>query len=210
MIMMLLGYAVRKLLYLRSNVEIRNPFEVAKLDSIGQLLKTILFAGVVLILMYIPVYLARYLFNADFRICSFVVAAGSLKRLPLILFKYVPLWLVFYIPNAIMNAGTRYKDIPEWVTTTVSAIANGLSLVIFLFIQYNTLFSTGALWNGTAGMAGIVGFAIVPCLVYAAYSARYIYKKTGNIWAAGMINGALMCFVTTFATRYMTDLVMTF
>ena len=209
-IVMLLGYAVRKLLYLKSGIEIRNPFEVAKLDSISQFLKTILFAGVVLILMYLPVYLARYLFNADFRICSFVVAAGSIKRLPLIVLKYVPLWLVFYIPNAIMNAGTRYKDIPEWITTTVSAVANGLSLVVFVFIQYSTLFSTGALWNGTAGMAGIVAFAIIPCLFYAAYSARYIYKKTGNVWAAGMINGALMCFVTTFATRYMTDLVITF
>lgn len=162
--------------------------------------------------MYIPVYLARYAFNADFRICSFAVGGVSLKKLPLILCKYVPLWLVFYIPNAIFNANTRYKDVPEWITTTICALSNGASLIIFLFIQYGTLSRTGALWLNSVGgaMAGIVSFAVAPCLIYAAYSARFIYKKTGNIWAAGLINGALMCSVTTFVTSYTTDFILNF
>jgi len=210
LLVLLAGFGVRKLLAIKSKDAVQNPFEVARIDNVSQFFKTILFAAAVLVLMYIPVYIARYVFNADFRICSFVVGGVSIKKLPLIVCKYVPLWLMFYIPNAISNANTRYKDIPEWVTATVCAVTNGVSLIIFLFIQYGTLFRTGALWNGTAGMAGIVAFAIVPCLFYAAYSARYIYKKTGNVWAAGLINGTLMCFVTTFVTRYITDLVVTF
>lgn len=209
-LMILAGFGAKKLIALRTKEELSNPFEIAKMDSIGQLCKTVLFAAVILILMFIPVYLARYAFNADFRICSFVVGAVSIKKLPLIICKYVPLWLAFYIPNAIMNANTRYRDVPGWLTTLICALANGISLVIFVMIQYSTLFSTGALWNASAGMAGIVAFAIIPCLFYAAYSARFIYKKTGNIWAAGITNGALMCFVSTFVTRYITDLVITF
>ena len=204
------GYGVKKLLAQRSGVPVQSPFAVARLDNAGQFGRTVLFAAVILVVMFLPVYIARYLFNADFRICSFVVGAVSLKKLPLILCKYVPLWLAFYIPNAIMNANTRYRNIPEWISASVCALSNGIALVVFAFIQYSTLFRTGNLWNVSAGMAGIVSFAVIPCLFYAAFSARYIYKKTGNIWAAGLINDALMCFVTTFVTRYITDIVITF
>ena len=41
-------------------------------------------------------------------------------------------------------------------------------------------------------------------------SARYITKKTGNPWVAGMINGTVMCCSTLFATRFMTDFVLVF
>ena len=53
----------------------------------------------------------------DFRICSFVVALPQYKELPLFLVKYLPLWAAFYVPNAILNANTRFKEIPEWLTT---------------------------------------------------------------------------------------------
>lgn len=208
--MILVGFGVRKLIYRKSDTQVSCPFEAAKLDSFTQFLKTLLFAVVVLGLMYIPVYLARYLFNADFRICSLVVGGVTFKKLPLIICKYLPLWLSFYVPNAIMNANTRYKDIPEWMTTAICGVANGISVIIFVFIQYSTLFSTGALWSASGGMAGIVGFAVAPCLIFAAFSARYIYKKTGNVWAAGILNGTLMCFVSTFVTQYTTDFMLTF
>lgn len=208
-VMIFANYFVKKILYRKSN-SLSNPFESAYLDSGLQMLKTIGFSAVVVILMFIPVYVARYVFQADFRICSFIVTAVQLDKLPLIVFKYVPLWLVFYIPNAIMNVNTRYKEIPEWLSVLICAVTNGLGLIVFLVKQYTTLFMTGALWNPTCGMAGIVGFAIVPCLLYAAISARYIYRKTGNVWAAGMINGTLMCCLTLFCTRYYTDFMLTF
>lgn len=206
----LIGFGIRKLLYRKSDVKVVNPFAVADVSSVRQFLLTVLFSATVVFLMFIPVYIARYVFNADFRICSFIITAGELRNLPLVICKYVPIWLVFYIPNAISIAGTRYKDVPDWVTTVIMAVANSISLVIFLWIQYGTLFKTGALWNGSCGMAGIVAWAIVPCLAFAAVSARYITKKTGNIWAAGMINGTVMCFSTLFATRYMTDFILMF
>lgn len=205
--MILLGYVI-KLLLDRKNAG--SPFAAAGLDSVKQFFLTLLFALCVVTLMYVPVVIARYLFNADFRICSFVVAFPPLRKLPIIFVKYLPLWLAFYLPNALVNANTRYRDLPDWVSALACSLVNGIALVIFLFKQYGTLFRTGALWNSTAAMAGIVAFAVVPCLFYAAFSARYIYKKTGNVWAAGLINGAVMCFASTFATRYMTDFVINF
>ena len=208
--MMLLGYGVRKLLYYKERDSVTNPFAFASLDSVNQFLRSALFAIVVVGIMYIPVYVARYVFNADFRICSLIIMAGGIEKWPLVFCKYVPIWLTFYIPNAIMIAGTRYKDVPDWVTAVICSVSNCIALVIFLFKQYGTLFNTGALWNGSCGMAGIVAFAIIPCLAYAAFSAQYIYKKTGNVWVAGFINGTLMCCSTLFATRFMTDFVLMF
>lgn len=208
--MILLGYALRKLLFRKSGEEIACPFAVADVSNVRQFLLTALFALTVVVLMYVPVYVARYVFNADFRICSFVIMAAEPGKLPLVFCKYVPIWLCFYIPNAITVAGTRYKDLPDWASALVIALSNCIALVIFLFKQYGTLFSTGALWNTSCGMAGIVAFAIVPCLAFAAFSARFIHKQTGSIWAAGFINGTVMCCSTLFATRFMTDFVLNF
>lgn len=207
---MLLGFGVRKVLGRKCDTQVLSPFEAAKLASVSQFLKTLLFATLIFVLMYIPLYVARYLFNADFRIFNLVAGCVPFKRLPLIIFKYIPLWLSFFIPNAMMNANTRYKDIPEWVTTTVCGLTNALSVIIFLFLQYGTLYSTGALWNPSCGTAGIMGFALVPCLIFAAFSARYIYKKTGNVWAAGILNGMLMCSITTFVANCNTDFIFNF
>ena len=203
-------FGLRKLVYRKSDVKVANPFAVADLSSVRQFFLSVLFSLTVVVLMFIPVYIARYVFNADFRICSFIICAGELKSLPLVFCKYVPIWLLFYIPNAITIAGTRYKDVPDWVMTVVMAVANSIALVVFLFLQYGTLFKTNAMWEPTCGMAGIVAWAIIPCLAFAAVSARYITKKTGNPWVAGMINGTVMCCSTLFATRFMTDFILMF
>ena len=203
-----LSFLLRKIL--ARGKEVSNPFAPAALDSLKQFFLTALFGITVVVLMFIPVYIARYVFNADFRICSFIVMAGEISELPLVLCKYVPIWLCFYIPNAITLAATRYKNVPDWVTALVCAVANSLALIIFVIKQYGTLFRTGFLWDPNGGMAGIVAFPIIFCLFFAAFSARYVYKKTGNIWAAGFINGTVMCCSTLFATSFPTDFVLTF
>ena len=99
---------------------------------------------------------------------------------------------------------------PDWLSTTICAIGNCVAVVIFIIIQYSTLYNTGALWNTSCGMAGIVAFAVAPCLFFAAFSARYIYNKTNNAWAAGMINALVMCCVTLFSTSYNFDYMLSF
>lgn len=208
--MIIVNYALRWLLYRKSKVSIGNPFAPAGTSCVSQFLLTIVFAFTVVILMFIPVYVARYVFDADFRICSFIVYAPPIDNIPLTVMKYFPIWLTFYVPNAIMNANTRYKDVPNWLTTTICAIANCVALVIFVIIQYSALYRNGQLWRVDCSMAGILAFAVIPCLFYAAYSARYIYNRTRNAWAAGLINGLVMCCVTLFSTSFATDFLINF
>ena len=133
--MIIIGYGIKKLLYRKSSFKVTNPFAPVALDSVSQFFLSVLFVITVVFVMFIPVYIARYVFAADSRICSFIVTAPQIDRIPLVLIKYVPMWFAFYSPNAIMNANTKYRDVPDWVTTIICAVANCLDLVIFHYIQ---------------------------------------------------------------------------
>lgn len=209
-LVMLAGYGVKRLFNRKNSVALSGPFAAGAMSSVSQFMLTVVFSFTVVIIMFIPVYIARYVFAADFRICSLVVTAPQLDKIPVVVCKYMPMWLLFYVPNAIMNANTRYKDLPDWLTTLICAIGNCIAVVIFIIIQYSTLYKTGALWNPTCGMAGIVAFAVAPCLFFAAFSARFIYNKTKNAWAAGMINGIVMTCVTLFSTSFNFDYMLSF
>jgi hypothetical protein len=210
LVMICVNYGLRRLLYGKVGGELANPFAPAALDSVSQFFRTVLFVFTTVLILYVPVFLAYYVFQADFRICSLVVALPELAELPVILVKYLPIWVLFYVPNAILNANTRYRDLPDWASTTICAIANSLALIVFIVIQYTTLFSQGHLWQTTVGMGGIVAFAVAPCLAFAAFSARFVYKKTGSAWAAGLLNATIMCLMICALTNHTTDIIFPF
>jgi len=201
--MIVLGYVLTKLL---NKKYAGNPFAVAGVESVSQFLLTALYALTVVIVMFIPVFVADKVFHADFRICTLSVQAGALSWLPVIITRYLPLWLAFYIPNAIVIANASYKDMPEWASTAVYAVANCLALIIMLIKQYTTIVSKGTEMPFVA-MGGLVAFALIPVLAFAAFSARYIYKKTGNIWAAGFVNGTIFCLMMVWSNSWTTDLI---
>lgn len=203
-------YYCRRILFAKDKVEIDNPFKTGALNSISQFLLTMLFSATVVAIMFIPSYIARYVFDADFRICSLVVMAPELEKLPIVFVSYLPMWMIFYIPNAIFNANTRYMDVPDWLSTTICAVGNSLGLVLYIIIQYTHLYKYDSLWSPDGGMAAISAFAVAPCLIFAAYSARYIYKKTGNAWAAGGINAIVMCVTTIIPNGIATDMLFPF
>ena len=204
--MILVNYAVKRLVYAGSGVTVANPFESARLDSVSQFFKTILFAVVVLAIMYIPVYIAEAVFMTDFRVCSLAVQLGDLNKLYVIIVRYLPMWLLFFIVNAIFNANTRYRDVPEWVSALVCAVANCLALLIFIYIQYSTILTQGVVPYPDMTMGGIAACFTCPFLAFAGFSARYIYKKTGNAWAAGIINGSIACLMSLYGSWIANDL----
>jgi len=208
--MIFVNYIIKKIAYGKDNQMVDNPFAPAILDNLTGFFRIVLFSFTIVAIMYIPVYIAYHVFNADFRICSLMVMSAEPNKFFIVLAKYLPMWALFYVPNAIMNANTRYKDLPDWVTTVICAVANSISLVIFICVQYSTLYSTGSLWKPAAGMGGIVAFAVAPCLAFAAFSARFVYKKTGSVWVSGLINAILMCCITCFGSTFGTDLIFPF
>lgn len=210
LVMILFNYGFKVLLYGKDRSSLGNPFAPAALRSVSHFLKICLLAITTVVIMYIPVFIAYWLFNADFRICSLVVGLPELAELPGILLKYLPIWIIFYVPNAILNANTRFKDVPDWLSTLICSIGNSIGLIVFIVIQYSHLVSNGLAWKPYAGMAGIVAWAVAPALAFAAWSARFIYKKTGSAWVAGLINALVMCLSTCALTNWGTDLIFPF
>lgn len=205
--MILLNYAARWLLCKDQRKTLGNPFASLVVDSASQLLYTLLFAVVVVAILYVPVVIASLVFKADFRICTLAVQIGSARFLPTIITRYIPLWLMFYVPYAVMNGNTRFRDLPEWASTTLCALANGLPLVIFLIKQYSTIYSKGVEMPYNS-MAGLIAFTLIPVLAFAAVTSRYIYKKTGNAWLAGLINGIIFCLMMVYGNGWKTDFIL--
>ena len=73
----------------------------------------------------------------------------------------------------------RFKDLPEWATVLICAVANALPIMLLTYINYSTLFSTGLLWNSSS-QPGIMAYNLFAPMIFIAISGRYIYKRTGN------------------------------
>ncbi len=204
LVMILVNFGAQWLFGKKDREKLGNPLGSLVVESASQFLYTILFAFVVVGILFIPVAIAGLVFKADFRICTLAVQVGSLRWLPTILTRYLPLWLMFYVPYAVMNGNTRFKDLPEWASTTICCLANGLPLTIFLIIQYTNIYTKGTVMPYNS-MAGLIAFTLIPVLVFAAVSSRYIYKKTGSAWAAGTINGLIFCLMMVYGNAWRTD-----
>lgn len=205
LVMMCVNYLFKRIAY-GKNAELANPFGVAKVDSVSQFLLSLLFVAVVVIIAYIPVVIADKLFEFDFRVCTVAVQTGKLDKLPVILTRYLPMWLLFYVPNAFFNANTRYRDLPDWASALICSIANGLALIVMIVIQYSTIVNKGFVPYPNMTMGGIVACISLSFLMASAFIARYIYKKTGNAWIAGLINGTLACLMSLYSSWIVVDL----
>ncbi len=181
-----------------------NPFESCSFSSVSQFLKTVLFSVTVVAIIYAVVALAGIVFKADFRICTLAIQIGDPKWMFTVLNKYMPMWLLFYIPYAILNSNTRFKDMPEWLELVILAIANCLALVIYAWIQYHSLVVTHGV-KPLDSFGGIACFTLIPVLGFAVFSSRHVYKKTGSALAAGLINGIIFCLMTVFGNGWGAD-----
>ncbi len=207
--MIAVNYALRKLCHLNDKEPVFNPFTPGKLDGGLHFLKTIAFVATVIVLMYIPCYIAYNVFHMNFGIAVYTVGLPRMQWLPDMIFKYLPFWIVFLVPNAILNADTRFKDLPEWATVLICAVANALPIMLLTYINYSTLFSTGLLWNSSS-QPGIMAYNLFAPMIFIAISGRYIYKRTGNAWSAGMINATILTFMALTLTMHNTSLMFHF
>lgn len=73
-------------------------------------------------------------------------------------------------------------------------------ILIWLVLQYGTLFRTGVAFYPDQALGGILLFALVPSLAIASCLTKYLYKKTGSVYVAAFLNTILMTMVTVANT----------
>ena len=201
LVVTLLIWLVRAIIY-KKQPEVRvNPFAIADLSSVREFFTIVLYAVVLVALMYIPVFIAWHVFSVDFRLASWNVQAFRLIRIPSLI-KYMPMFGLFYIVHAVMNAGFRYKNVPEWLSTALCALGNAIGMGVFLVIQYHSLFTQHHLWDTTASTPTTMIWNMLPGMAFAAVSTRYLYLKTKNAWVPAIVNTILMTILTLAALNF--------
>lgn len=192
---------VKRLCYRKSAEAVRDPFLPGNPGGWTRFFKTVGLAAAVIALIYVPCYIAYYVFNMNFGISVYTVGLPRAQWLPDILFKYLPMWFVFLLPNAILNADTRFKELPEWASTLFCALANLLPIAVSITANYVHLVKQGATLF-TFGDPSIMAFNLLAPMIFIAISGRYYYKKTGNAWAGAMVNASVLTFMALTLTRH--------
>ena len=149
---------------------------------------------------YACLFLIDLIFKTDFRIWTFAFKTFDADICPAVL-RYLPTFLAFYIVStASICVNTNTERLKGWKGYVVAVLLNAGGALIWLIRQYVTLFSTGVAAHPGAALSGIVLVAMVATLAVAACISRYLYKRTGNIWAAAFTNGLLMTIMTVANT----------
>ena len=132
------------------------------------------------------------LFKADFRIWTFAFKTFDASIIPAIL-RYLPTFLLFYlISTAGIVVNTNTERLQGAKGYLLAILLNAGGAILWLAVQYITLFSKGVAAQPGSALSGIVLVAMVPTLSIAAIISRNLYKKTGNIWLPGFLNAILM------------------
>lgn len=205
-VMIGVNYLIKRLCYIKDDVHVESLLTTARMSGgIKQFLNTVLFCVELIVLMYIPCFIGYYVFDMNFGISVYAVGLPRLRWLPEVLTKYLSMWLMFLIPNAMLNAKTRFKEIPEWASTLFVALANVLPIVILTAVNYAELMATG-LPKYTTGDPSIFAWNLFAPMILIALTNRYFYKKTGNIWAGAIINATILTLMATTITRHTSDI----
>lgn len=206
-VMIGVNYLVKRLCYIKDkDVQVESLLVTAKLNGgVKQFLNTVLFCVELLVLMYIPCFIGYYVFDMNFGLSIYAVGLPRLRWLPEILTKYLPMWLMFLIPNAMLNAKARFKELPEWASTLIVAFLNVIPIVILTAVNYGVLMDTG-LPKYTTGDPSIYTWTLFAPMLLIAPLNRYFYKKTGNIWAGAIISATILTLMATTITRHTSDI----
>lgn len=126
-------------------------------------------------------------------------------------FKYLPLFLVYYLVNALAVNRNGFEGWSEGKQIAISILWNILGVVLFLALQYVPLLFTGmtffgSIFTGILASAGalfpILVFPFVPILSIVAVTAIKLYRRTGNIYLAGILNALVITMITIASTSF--------
>lgn len=205
------NYVVKKLCYIKNPEQCTPTIFEACCDmlSVRNGMKTLLFAIEVVILAWVIPVIAYYVFDVRFIAAVYGVGIPRLRWLPQIIMVLVPIWFIYTAGNGALNAATRFKEIPEWVSVLFIALCNLIPMVcmswfIYGYVTTHNQYPVSQITGGSfAGNVGCLSFNLWAPAIYLAISGRYFYKKTGNIWAGAAINATVLALMAaTLTLRY--------
>ena len=170
------------------------PFAGLRIRSLGNALKTIVLAAILVIAFYSAVDLIWRTFTVQHQVWVFGPRVFNFERIASMM-KYIPFFAFYYITMAALAQGYRVKDLPEWATIAINVVFNVAGFMIIVWHANNYFINNGAMIHASNNMHYIHAFPMIPSIAIATVMARRIYVRTGNAWLAGLVNASLMTII---------------
>lgn len=157
-------------------------------------------ALLVSVIAYACLFAVDAIFKTDFRIWTFAFKTFEASAIPAAV-KYMPFFFVYYfVSGAAAISNTSSEKLQGGWGYLLAALTNMGGILLWLVLQYGTLFRTGVAFYPGQALGGILLFALVPSLAIASCLAKYLYKKTGSVYVAAFLNTILMTMMTVANT----------
>lgn len=157
-------------------------------------------ALLVTVIAYACLFAVDAIFKIDFRIWTFAFKTFETSAIPAAV-KYMPFFFVYYFASgAAAISNTSSEKLQCGWGYVLAALTNMGGILIWLVLQYGTLFRTGVAFYPDQSLSGILLFALVPSLAIASCLAKYLYKQTGSVYVAAFLNTILMTTMTVANT----------
>ena len=181
----------------KDGVKVASYGIVAKVDSI---VASLAVAVIVTLAAVASIFLVDVLFKTDFRIWTFAFKSFEATHVPVAL-AYAPFFFVYYlVSGASAVANTSSEKMQGVKGYVVACLTNMGGILLWLAVQYGVLFATGHAFYPGEALSGILLVALVPTLIVSSCYTKYLYKKTGNVYAAAFLNALLLTIMTVANT----------
>lgn len=170
--------------------------------SFSNFWKSLLLAFLTFLAAYGILFVADFFFNVDFRIWLIAMRVFNVNKVFYWL-AYVPAFMAFYLVNSILvNGGNRVNNMPDWMVTVISCIANFAGLAVLISIQYIVYLQTGGFVFNAMRTHNLFPFLVL--VPVGTIITRKYFKKTGNIYLGSFTVAMLytMMQVTQVAMTY--------
>ena len=168
--------------------------------KVSTVIVSLLLAVVVVAVGYGLLFLVDALFKTDFRIWTVAFKTFESSHLSASLI-YLPFFFIYYfVASAAAVSNTSCEKLQGFWGYVLAALTNMGGILVWLILQYGTLFATGTAFYPNEALSGIILIALVPTLAMASCFSKYLYKKTGNIWTAAFLNTILITIMSVANT----------
>ena len=169
----------------------------------GVVIKSALLALIAVAAGFAIVFISDAVLLTDYRLwCFATIRAFNLSHLGMVV-KFLPLWLLYYIPLSVSTNCYNYVDMGgnKFKSVALTMFWVALAPAIMIVAQYTVFFTTGfMITEMITGIAVIWLFPIIVILPLAAYICHKIYLKTRNPYIGGIIMGLIACILTVTNT----------
>lgn len=155
--------------------------------------KTLLLAVSSVGMGYVLAGFAKWMFNCDFRLMSYVVKWPASEDF-LVALRFIPLLLIFFLANAMcQNLSNMVAGRKEWLNILIGCVFNTLGLALIFGYQYLNFIHDGNL--RLDGSRVMLSWPLFINLYVCTIISRRLYKKTGNVYLGAFINAIMFAII---------------